>query len=126
MKIFILLIITVLLLLSLAVYLLWWLNSLSAQISELAYAALDGIVNNKPRQTESSVEKLKQLWEKNHTTVHCVINHATVDNISESIIRIEACLEQGRLDETVTELKLLIFAIDNLSHMEAITLKNIF
>ena len=126
MKIFILLIIAVLLLLSLAVYLLWWLDSLSAQISGLARTALDGTENNSLPQAKNSVAQIKQLWEKNHTTVHCVINHTTVDNISATIIKAEAYLEQNKPEESAVELKLLIFAIDNLSHLEAITLENIF
>ena len=126
MKIYILLIITIVLLFSLAGYTLWWLNSLCEEMNGLTKSLYASLKSGDYNTGLSKARTIEERWEEAHSMAYIVIGHYAINEINMNIVRLRSCLEQAMVDEAIVETNLLLYSFDNLSTFEKLSPANIF
>ena len=99
-----LVVLTIVIMISFAGFVYWWLsnyaNELSEAISEL-YFKLD----NDKVAAVSDITAIKEYWEENQHLLYYVIDHAEVDAIHLHILRAEEWLKRGCTQEAAVEIR---------------------
>ena len=126
MKVYICLIIVLFLLVFVAAYTYFWLDSFYIEMKMLAEKMLGNLLEDNYLQTRSSYAVLKKNWDENIIMLHCVIKHSFVEQIGTTIIRIGVYIEQNNIEEAALEGSILLYELKNLSDLEKLTLENIF
>lgn len=100
------------------------LSSLKAKVDDIDYA----IKNNSEIDNENiitNINNLDEYWTSKERILCLSINHNDLNSIGEQIKKIKAYISQNKKEEALLEIELLIFYIDNYSHVMEITPQNI-
>jgi len=104
MKTGILIVITILIMISFAGYIYWWLSSYTAGLTEAIEELYHKMEENEAAAI-TDIRTIREYWEENQNLLYYVIDHAEVDAIHLRILRTEEWLKQGNTDEAAVEIR---------------------
>ena len=104
MKTIVLISITIVLMLSFAGYVYWWLSSYTSDLAEAMeelYHKLDSNVS----AAFTDMKTIREYWEENQNLLYYVIDHTEIDAIHLRMLRAEEWLRQGNSEEAAVEIR---------------------
>ncbi len=100
------------------------LSSLKEKVEDIDFA----VKSNSKIDSENiltDINNLDEYWTSKERILCLSINHNDLNSIGEQIKKIKAYINQDKKEETLLEIELLIFYIDNYRHVMGISPQNI-